>query len=174
MGYTIMIGEAFCEVDYDDLSSCWTVHPMDGKALGAPIDSRGMTPPQHSNETWPSYTGWAEAMKSLGLWEVWYGSDKRGSDWIAPSGESHECLLACHPGVARLTADHLAAFEAAADRWRTGPQMWWAGSFASTTTWHPAPATDEAVRWNQIRADWLVWWTRWALANCKHPVVGNS
>ncbi len=59
-------------------------------------------------------------------------------------------LMPYHPGAARLTHNHLARFEA---------------------------AHQEALRRNSkdsIEATaWLVWWTRWALANCKIPTLAN-
>ena len=27
---------------------------------------------------------------------------------------------------------------------------------------------------HRIRLEWLAWWTRWAVENCKHPVLANS
>ncbi len=59
-------------------------------------------------------------------------------------------LLPYHPGAARLTRNHLARFEA---------------------------AHQEALRRNCGAAiettAWLVWWTRWALDNCKIPTLAN-
>jgi hypothetical protein len=56
-------------------------------------------------------------------------------------------LLRPHPGVKLLTGDHLAAFKAAT-----------------------IPPDDE---WSRKRIEWLIWWTEWALANCKVPVFEN-
>lgn len=56
-------------------------------------------------------------------------------------------LLSLHPGVRLLTPAHLEAFRAV-----------------------PVPAEE----WSARRLSWLIWWTEWALANCKVPVFVNS
>lgn len=33
---------------------------------------------------------------------------------------------------------------------------------------------DDDAKYDRRRLDWLVWWTRWALDNCKHPTFYNS
>lgn len=57
-------------------------------------------------------------------------------------------LLAEHPGVCSLRAAHLKTFESV-DRWRLD-------------------------RYDRNRLTWLIYWTRWALDNCKRPVFYNS
>jgi hypothetical protein len=61
--------------------------------------------------------------------------------------DDDEGLLRPHPGVKLLTSVHLAAFKEAT-----------------------IPPGDE---WSRKRVDWLIWWTEWALANCKVPVFEN-
>ena len=61
-------------------------------------------------------------------------------------------LVFQHPGAARLTTAHLARFEAGLAR-------------VLATHGEGSPET-EAMQW-------FCWWTRWALANCKVPALGN-
>lgn len=57
-------------------------------------------------------------------------------------------LLDPHPGINALTPDHLRALEAV-----------------------DMKRLDE---WCQNRLTWLLYWTRWALANCNKPAISNS
>lgn len=168
MGYNIGIGEARCNVDMDDLVAYWDVEPMDGRDLGAPPDTRGSEPETYANEVWPGYIGWANFCKSVGLWEPFYGPEggaERGASW----GEL-PALLSARPGIFALTPLHLAAFEHARSTYR-GATM--EGSFMAQTTWTDTRKPDIAA-WHRKRLDWLCWWTRWALENCKHPAMYNS
>ena len=176
MGYTIRIGEAVVVSDLEERSARVTTRKEDGAALGAPLDSTGMA--SRMNETWPSYIGWAEAMATLGLYDVWYGDDRGYNSWKGPS-EGHDALLASHPGCQPLTEDHALAFEAAERRWLAGelPCMRYVTTRRERSEFvraDSAQVTDEAREYMGRRARWLVWWTRWALTNCKYPSVSNS
>ena len=85
----------------------------------------------------------------------WWADTMRAcglDDILVPRGrlEPPVLLVPQHPGAARLTANHLARFVA---------------------------AHEEAQRKSNADAitatAWLVWWTRWALDNCKIPTLAN-
>ena len=173
MGYTLMIGEFAVEIDHEERYAHETVVAVNGAAIGAPLDSTGNN--THLNQTWPGYCGWSDAMKSLGLFDVFYGVDgDKNVYWVGASGESHQPVLSSHPGVVALTPDHLAAFKAAAEAWTPERAVTHRGSYMRETRWTTTPATADEHKWNKVRVDWLVWWTEWALTNCKYPSFSNS
>ncbi len=173
MGYTLMIGEFSVEIDHEKRHAFEGVEPVNGVPFGAPLDSTGNG--THLNQTWPGYIGWSDAMKSLGLYDVFFGTDSnRRAYWTGASGEQHEPIIASHPGVVALTPDHLAAFRAAAEAWTSDRAVTHRGSYMGETRWTTTPATADEYLINEIRVRWLVWWTEWALTNCRYPSFANS
>jgi hypothetical protein len=108
---------------------------------------------QNINARYPSYTGWSDFTRRCGLYPEWYGTDqKRGG------------LMDTHPGVAALDARTLAMHESALDLHRCR----FPGAVAQQGDEVGPNDNDRA------RLEWLVWWMRWALANCTNPAVSNS
>lgn len=101
-------------------------------------------PTDFTNERWPSYSAWHNFTKHCGLYDLFFC-------------EGH--LIGGHPGVRLLTTEILEAIEAS----RTGLE--------STT---PAPVASLDLDSNYCRLLWLEYWVRWALQNCKTPVIANS
>lgn len=131
MGYNITLGELKIVHDARPGEEVWVrATAQEVRLEEAPADG---SPTDHTNERWPSYTGWGEFCDDTGLHDLFYGDNG---------------LMAEHPGCVVLTSEHLAAFEAV-DR--------------SKVQIH-----------NIGRLEWLIWWTRWALDNCKVPVLANS
>lgn len=169
MGYTLAIGQAKCKVDPEELYSRWDVESVDGSTLGAPPDTTRDVDPTHRNEAWPSYTAWANFAKSVGLWEPFFGDE--GAVRSSATWNDHDAILAHHPGIVRLTPEHLAAFEAARTAYTGRVEEVSHGSGAKTWIRTDSP---EAAKWHRRRLDWLCWWTRWALDNCAQPAMVNS
>jgi hypothetical protein len=141
MGYTLKIGEATIDysTEYVEID-CDTVRHDDSPAFGEPTD--------FTNERWPSYSGWADFSNALGIRDIMYGHDgfQFKGDYFYP-------LIQQHPGVAPITAAHLAIVKEKTETYKG-----------------QHPASD----YNLKRAEWLIYWMEWALANCKMPVLVNS
>jgi len=80
--------------------------------------------------------------------------------------EDREGLIsgAGHPGCVVLDDTDLQAFKAARDVWMAKPKE----ERLRIAGW------DSDIDWHQRRLDWLVWWTEWALVECRHPTFGNG
>ncbi len=151
MGYNLYIGEFDFTVHAEDRYVSVGVVQNDGKSVGAPLNSSD----NRSNECWPSYTQWVNFARDVGLASVFFGDGDRYPWFSGDSGEEYSGLVTQHPGAARLTSDHLAAFQRAKDSYEQRPE---------------GKQNEYILR----RLTWLVWWTEWALKNCKHPTFANS
>lgn len=144
MGYTITIGELRVDAD---------------PSVGTDEDGIWMTadgvtnedapafgePTDHSNSRWPSYSAWADTMRDVGLYEhFFYGGT----------------LLGGHPGVRLVTPALVSVVSTALDTYRYSHDE--------------SPAFGTNVGANLCRLIWLDYWMRWAISNCKVPVIANS
>lgn len=176
MGYNLTIGEFHVETYPEERHCCATAKELDGTELGAPEDSTGAG--THGNDISPSYIAWAVSMRALGLYEVFFGDgDDKDAGWTGPSGEVHEALICSHPGAYPLTPDHAVAFDRALDRWRERGEELRCYDFnvvQGESRYTERPCSEEEYKWNLRRAEWLAWWTGWALKNCKYPTFANS
>ncbi len=165
MSYSIYIGEAtvaeYDAEDPDDAAEVYvTVERIESRdAPSFPGDEMtGKTNGRH-----PGYSQWGEFCEQTGLFAIFFDTD--------------DGLLVPHPGVRRLTKKHLAAFAAAEKKWLAKHPDKIAGwdpaynLFAMGTT---KAAADPRYDGNAERLRWLVWWTEWALKNCKKPSMANS
>lgn len=185
MGYNLYIGEAEPVIYLEDRHARMGVANVDGKELGAPLNSSD----NYSNCCWPSYTGWANFAKAVGLYSVFFAprcpncaekfprhqgcdlcvaeSGRKRSVWWIPEGkkegEGQEGLICRHPGAEALTEDHLVAF-------RTAREGWLARSEEERKEGRGEDGEDYVLR----RLDWLIFWTDWALKNCEYPTFANS
>lgn len=150
MGFNLAIGEAKLIFSYEDLYTRFSVEGIDGKDLGAPIDPQGYG--THSNENMPGYIAWKEFSVATGLVSVFYGDRGRIPYWKDSEGNERDGLLNNHPGCIALDEDIYAKFKEAKES-------------------YVKKSEDD---WNVVRLNWLVWWTRWALDNCKYPAFANS
>lgn len=149
MGYNLYIGEAVVRSDMEDRRADVVVEVIDGESLGAPLNSTD----DHLNRIYPSYSAWAEFCRNVGLTEVFFAGRNpcpAGVWWKGESGKDYEGLIIQHPGCAALTDDHYKAFVVARERYKSEEE------------------------YDLKRLDWLVWWTRWAIDNCKYPSFCNS
>lgn len=147
MGYSIIIGEHIPS-DGEDLSWAQSVRLDEAPAFAEPTD--------HTNERWPSYSGWADFLEAVGLT---YLSPRTGGYATDP-----DCppLMEEHPGSMPVLPIHLERIEAAKEAYhkRIGLEK--------------LPGWGEGQDPQLARLDWLVFWVRWALKNCKNPVCANS
>ena len=161
MGYTLSIGEAVVKGYLEERYACIDVERVDGRELGAPIDSTG-NKDSYKNETWPAYTQWAGFAVRHDLGAVFFAGSPGFAErvWLRPDGEEGHGLIASHPGAEALTQNHLIEFRRAAAR-----------HFAPEPQLRLFPSD---VDWDGVRLRWLCWWTAWALSNCKYPTFKNS
>jgi hypothetical protein len=155
MGYNLKIGEAHVSVDFEERQAEIDVLGMSHS--DAPINSVDVEG-RRTNVIWPGYTVWYEFTKETSLYLVFFGNSKQevGNLWTDDEGNEHDGLISNHPKAAPLTEAHYRAFKAALDRHKFKPNE------------------KDGVDYNQRRLEWLTWWTRWALDNCKYPTFYNS
>lgn len=160
MGYTLTIGEAKpCPPDPSDEpggSFTWDVDEMShDDAPRAPNDAN-----PGANFRWPSYGVWADFARDVGLYDMLIDRDGEGT------------LMPRHPGIAPLypwhrdrvsaaLADFRAKHPAAVARFSDNPMGGDADPMAGANA-------------SLARLEWLDWWIRWAIDNCKHPAMSNS
>lgn len=154
MGYTIRIGNAtpWHEKGEEGLRAGWRVEGVkrdDSPAFGEPTD--------FENQRWPSYTGWHDSMRALGLHDLFY--------------KNYEGLMSEHPGCFPFTAGQVAMVKAAVQRRR------------ETNGGRPPGFWDWSIEKGEIdngndpdlaRGLWLEYWMEWAIANCETPAIENS
>lgn len=176
MGYNLSIGEAILDWSEDVVRiDCAGVTLPDAPAFGEPTD--------HTNQRWPSYSAWADFCDTLGIRDLMFNVRNGGAGSFFWEGEHHEPLITEHPGAAPITSAHLAFVEAALAKYRQ--------QYPDHIAQYPPPKPDakpvmgSCYRQEDLvddprfdptlcRAEWLVFWLRWALANCKQPVFVNS
>jgi len=170
MSYDIYIGNAVVKSawtgggEYEDEPFAeWVVEPLELPGA-APFkdDATG-----YGNHCHPGYHQWDQAMRSCGLHTLWFGNDP-----IERSG-----LLKSHPGITPLTPGHLAIVETAYQSYcAKHPDAKPGGcSCKACEPWQSDPDVphDPQADFNLVRFDWMLFWMRWALANCERPAVYN-
>lgn len=175
MGYTLKIGEAELSYETDYVCiDCATVEIDSAPAYGEPTDRQ--------NQRWPSYSSWHDCMKTLGLMDVMFCS-RNGGGGFDRGGDSYEPLLASHPGAMPVTKAHaeeveerLAAYKKKHPTHRAeypppkqGAKPMF-GSMYRNEDLETSPEYDGSL----CRGEWLAYWLRWAVENCKQPVFVNS
>ena len=162
MSYDIYIGNAVLHSEWSDdyQAAEWavesTTHP------DAPFKP-DLT--QSGNSCHPGYSQWADAMRAVGLYELWF------KPW--------EGLLSEHPGCKRLTREHLDAVEDARKAYSAQHPTERPGCCECAECQRPfagknPPPHDPTLNFNMLRLDWMAFWMRWALENCERPAVSNS
>jgi hypothetical protein len=101
-------------------------------------------PTGQSNQRMPAYSAWSDFVKETGLSGLFFDK-KKG-------------LMRAHPGCVGLTSAHLKTLQKA-------KRVYLKGSVRHT---------GNLTNYNVERLNWLEWWMRWALKNCKHPAIYNS
>ena len=161
MGYDITLGcRTWAEPDEDHPDGRWHVPDV------GPYGSWDAPNGGECNYRAPSYIGWGEFVRVVGLEDVFFNK---------ATG-----LMRNHPGIEPLTQAHLDAFEAAHYAYRDGHRSEVPGSCDCPEC---APYIDPAKRecsvhnpllnYNLTRLEWLVKWTRYALTT-PSPAIENS
>lgn len=148
MGYSITIGEFLLETYPDEAIEC---SGLRFTAKGVWLDDAPAygEPTDFTNERCPSYSAWHDFAKSAGIFELLF--DCGGN------------LIGGHPGVRLITKDMLDTVVSARSR-------------MEKNTPPPKPTMENYTSENgaYCRLLWLEYWMRWALENCKTPVIANS
>lgn len=152
MGYSIGIGEL--KINREDgytFKSVKTIKLPDAPAFGEPTDN--------TNERWPSYTSWSNAMQFLGLYDMMFNK-KTG-------------LMRQHLGTYRIFKHHKATLDKVYDEFYKKYPNAKAGYSPKSTMFEEDKDWPEENSW-AVRLEWLKFWFDWAFENCKKPYFYNS
>jgi hypothetical protein len=180
MGYTLRIGEACIEYDEDSVNIGCEVARRDGApAFGEPTD--------HTSQRWPSYIQWSDAMKALGLEMCMFrrlcgGVLNEDFEW---NGVSRYPLIYDHPGAQPITKEHVEYVEAKLAAYKAAhpthiaqfpPLKASAKPLVPGTDFYAPDQYENDPKYDGdlCRGEWLAYWLRWALENCRRPVFVNS
>lgn len=162
MSYTIYIGEAViedntCEGE-DEYRAEWTVNQISNK--DAP-EFTGDDYTGQSNGRHPGYSQWGDFCRRNRLYEIFFSKE--------------EGIMREHPGCFKLTKKHQKVFEKAFDDLEKRDKR-----PAGLDERHikdefiTIPEGTETHSYDKVRLIWLIWWTKWAINNCKKPAIYNS
>jgi hypothetical protein len=171
MGYTLIIGEACLEGDKEDAYlRVWAKGEAHDEAPTFPNDA--MTGKGNSRS--PSYTGWANFCRDVGLYGMFYGMDGRRGPYMKPDPNSHRevPILSDHPGFAVLNERDALAVRHALDQHIASHGELEPGFRPWAEKDEDAPANALACA-QRARLIWLDYWVSWAVKNCQWPVVAN-
>lgn len=178
MGYSITLGEArigyYPEDEYMKIEAEGMVHD------DAPDLGRGDISGK-SNQRHPSYTAFKKWCDETGLLEVFYETDdykteqRRMMGWEDPV---YWQIKGGHPGATPITRDMYKKVKSALTKYRKKHPNAIMPSPENTEGFGPnALMTGEGMEHLDYTLGRLVWfefWMRWALENCKHPIIANS
>lgn len=182
MGYNIRIGEAEPVIYLEDRCASIKAADQDGDDIGAPLNSSD----SHSNYCYPGYGTWHAFAYDTGLYSAFYAPrcpcqhehyagrrkpdcplcEGRKSVYFIPEGKGPDQGLEgliVDRGASKITEDHYTAFVTAREAWLAKPEEERAYAIG-------ADGRDMAL----VRLDYLVFWTRWALDNCKYPTFSSQ
>lgn len=172
MGYNIAIGEACFDGDRDEAYlRVWVEGEAHEEAPTFPND----TLTGNSNSRSPGYSAWTNFCRDVGLYGMFYGRDGRRDPYMEPDPDSHReaPVLAEHPGFAAINQADVLAVKRALDEH--------IAKYGELTpgfrTWdeREEDAPPDAMQCAQrARLIWLDYWCRWAVENCKWPIIANS
>ncbi len=148
MGYDIYIGEAVLRTDGEMGDEIW----IDVERIEHPDapywESSGRWPDASgkTNGRHPGYGQFREFCRTAGLEDLFLDPDYG--------------LLRDHPGVKLILPNHLEKIKMARQNWeKTHPNS--------------KPGWNEGEDPILARLLWYEWWFRWALENCKIPIIRN-
>jgi hypothetical protein len=164
MGYNIVIGNAEVEAEWvnpeyvdDGPSASWVVKVRSEETSPYFSDSG------HFNERSPTYSGWEDFTRKVGLYDWFYNKE---------TGKRKT-----HPGCAALTKDDVVLVKARLDAYKAkhpkAEPVWCecklCDDWGKSTDPHN-PNSDGDL----LRLTWLTWWVNWAVENCERPAIYNS
>lgn len=175
MGYTLKIGEAVLEYDEDYVGvNCEVIRLDNAPAFGDPTD--------YESTRWPSYIAWANAMEKLGLMDVMFNQRNGGNGCLEYDGKCLTPLIEVHPGATPITKHHaeyvekkLAEYKAKHPEHRAEYPPPKPGATPIVGDVYRESDYDQDPRYDSAlcRGEWLAFWLRWAVENCKQPVFVN-
>jgi len=171
MGYNLAIGEAY--MDYDKADAYLRIraksqHDENSPAFGEPTD--------HTNQRWPSYCSWSDFCEAVDIYDIMMSKDFYTDD-------IHECMIPDHPGYSVITQKHIDYIESRVDLYKKSNPTHIAKfrplkpEFKDDDSiFHPPEhyIDDEKYDGNLCRAEWLLYWMKWAVENCEIPIFYNS
>jgi len=166
MGFSLSIGQLVPPTIDEDgelgLPNCELVLHDQLPKYGEPTDQE--------NQRWPSYISWTIVCKEIGINEIMFGKNRHNPTFLAPNGKRRDALINEHPGVCHLTEDHYQALKEKIDYYTLKHPNHVAGYKED----HEDEASAVVYDGNLVRAEWLLYWIRWALDNCSEPIFVNS
>lgn len=148
MGYQIYIGEACINVEWSERRARVEVEVVPHDALSNPTGKH--------NWIESGYNEWADFARRIGLHKMFYGMRDRNGDWcVDDEGEGHDDLLYTTQYAAPITEAHYRAFVKAKENYHSA-------------------ADDKTLADDMVKLDFLIMWTKWALANCRYPTFYNG
>jgi hypothetical protein len=178
MGYTLKIGQASVNFNEDFVRiNCAPLRFDNAPAFGDPTD--------YTNERWPSYSAWADAMEILGLTDVMFCERNNGVGFFNRNGADRYPLIQEHPGAAPITIEHVEEVEERLAAYKAKhpdhiaqyrPLKPGAQPLVPDSDMYADDAYIDDPRYDGTlcRGEWLAWWLRWAIENCSQPVFVNS
>lgn len=173
MGYNIGIGEA--KIEYwadDDIISVTAASAShnDAPDLGkGDISGKG-------NYRYPSYTAFSNWVDATGLRETFYELNEEMTERRKESGfpnPDYWQMRGGHPGCVPLTKEKYDAVKGALDKWKKDHPD--AIMPTPENTQHLQGFEEDHVNdYTLGRLVWFEFWMKWALENCKMPVIYNS
>lgn len=166
MGYNIGIGEL--EVHYDvngeyiSIDAKGTTHPDAPEFGKGDISGKG-------NYRYPSYSAFAGWCDELNIRDVFY--TENGTDYY--SGKIRYVMKGGHPGATPLTKEMYDTIKSTLDKYRIDHP----DSILPTpeNTQDLKPFDEDPIHdYTLARLVWFEFWMKWALENCKQPVISNS
>lgn len=176
MGYTLEIGEAVLDYDADRVRvMCKTFKHDTAPAYGEPTD--------YTSTRWPSYSSWAESMRTLDMTDAMFSMRNGGMGELIYKGVGRSPLLEQHPGAVPISKEHVEFVEQKLAQYKAaypdhiaqypppkpGATPYFGNDYRAEDLVDD-PRYDAAL----CRGEWLAYWLRWAFDNCEHPVFVNS
>lgn len=179
MGYNIGIGEAeinyYAEDNFLSISAEATTHPEAPDLGKGDVSGKG-------NYRYPSYCAFSNWCDETGLSDVFFQIDEERSRQRQLYGfKDPKCLVmqGGHPGAVPLTEEKWMMVKLALVKWRADHPnaiMPTVENTAHLGLWETDPRTvdGDQLDYTLGRLVWFEFWMRWALDNCKKPIISNS
>lgn len=150
MGYNLYIGNGKT-INEDGVVSIEVEEKRleNAPAFGEPTD--------YTNQRWPSYSGWRICCKELGIEDIVYGEP---DGYFLFDNRVFKSLIARHPHVTPLEEGHYEALKERIEKYKSKNP-------------NKKVGYGQNEDGNLVRAEWMLFWIRWALDNCENPVFKN-
>jgi len=159
MGYTLTIGQLTTEIENEGLESYIRNDAEAARLDNAPAYGE---PTDFTNSRWPSYSSWADAMRYVDLYDLFFNKETG--------------LIRQHPGCVPLVKEHKEIIDAAYTAFYKKYPNAKAGYSPKINEHERIFEDPDWPMYNNMatRLEWLKFWVDWALENCSKPVFYNS